>query len=316
MKYHYPASSLQFKKFHQFHKFEFRHSLCLFIMNPKLSLVIGILCISFSPIFVKLAGAPPITSGFYRIFLAWICLLPYCLVKQNLKVEGKALLIAIIGGLVFASDIAVWNLSLIKISATVSTLLANLAPVWVGLISYLFLRKKSGKLFWAGTIVAILGMIVLVGYQNLASLQLNVGILLAILASLFYAIYICITRGILQKMGTITFMFYNMLAGSVCLFVVNSVQHNELLHYPLNSWLNFIGMGLICQLAGWITINHSLRFLEPTKVSIALLSQTVFAGIIAAILLNERLQFKEIIGSVIVLAGIAVTFLKPKKVQI
>ncbi|HEY5325533.1 MAG TPA: hypothetical protein VIJ27_00905 [Mucilaginibacter sp.] len=29
------------------------------VMNPKASLIIGILCISFSPIFVKLAGVPP-----------------------------------------------------------------------------------------------------------------------------------------------------------------------------------------------------------------------------------------------------------------
>jgi drug/metabolite transporter (DMT)-like permease len=72
-------------------------------------------------------------------------------------------------------------------------------------------------------------------------------------------------------------------------------------------------MSVLCQLAGWLTINHTLRFLESTKVSIALLSQTVIAGFLAVLLLHETLALKEIIGSVIVLAGIAVTFLKPKK---
>ena len=52
-------------------------------MNPKASLIIGIVCISFSPIFVKLAIAPPITSGFYRIFAAWVVLAPYCIIKGN-----------------------------------------------------------------------------------------------------------------------------------------------------------------------------------------------------------------------------------------
>jgi len=73
-------------------------------------------------------------------------------------------------------------------------------------------------------------------------------------------------------------------------------------------------MGLICQLAGWITINHSLRFLESTKVSIALLSQTVIAGFLAIWFLKETLELNEIIGSAIVLGGIAVTFLKKKNV--
>ncbi|MEO6980057.1 MAG: DMT family transporter, partial [Mucilaginibacter sp.] len=244
-------------------------------MNPKASLIIGILCISFSPIFVRLAGASPITSGFYRIFLAWLCLLPYCLVKGNLKIARKDLMVALLGGVVFALDIAVWNLSLTKISATVSTLIANLAPVWVGLMTYFIFKKATGRLFWIGTCVAITGMIILVGYQHLLHLELNAGILLALLASLFYAIYIVITRGILQNISTVTFMFYNMLAGSVFLFVINLFLHNQMVNFSLSTWLCFLGMGVLCQLAGWLTINHSLRFLESTKVSIALLSQTV-----------------------------------------
>jgi len=279
-------------------------------MNPKASLIIGILCIAFSPIFVKLAGASPLTSGFYRLFLAWLCLLPYCLVKRSLRIGRKQLWIALLGGIVFALDIAVWNLSLIRISATISTLLANLAPVWVGLISYCILKKKSGRLFWIGTCVAITGMVILVGYRHLLALEFNAGILLALLASLFYAIYIVITRSILQKISTVTFMFYNMLAGSIFLLIINLFLHNQLVHFSLNTWLCFLGMGALCQLAGWLTINHSLRFLESAKVSIALLSQTVIAGFLAILFLKETLELNEIIGSAVVLAGIAVTFLK------
>ncbi|WP_428327761.1 DMT family transporter [Mucilaginibacter sp.] len=279
-------------------------------MNPKASLIIGILCIAFSPIFVKLSGAPPLTSGFYRLFIAWLCLAPYCIIKGKLRIGRKELLIALIGGIVFASDIAVWNISLAKISATVSTLLANLAPVWVGLLSYILFKKLSGRLFWIGTFVAIIGMVILVGYQQILHLQFNVGILLALLASFFYGIYIMITRGILQKIDTATFMFYNMLAGSVFLLLINIGQHNEMLDFPLSGWLCLLGMGIICQLTGWLTINHSLRFLESTKVSIALLSQTVIAGFLAIWLLHEKLELKEIIGSAIVLGGIAITFLK------
>jgi drug/metabolite transporter (DMT)-like permease len=282
-------------------------------MNPKASLIIGILCISFSPIFVKLAGAPPLTSAFYRLFIAWLFIAPYCIIKGKLKVERKQLFIALLGGIIFASDIAVWNISLSKISATVSTLIANLAPVWVGLLGYIFFKKLSGRLFWAGTFVAVLGMVILVGYRQILHLQFNVGILLALLASFFYANYIMLTRGILKKIDTVTFMFYNMLLGSVFLLVINIGRQNEMLNYSLPSWLYLVGLGILCQLAGWLTINQSLRFLESTKVSIALLSQTVIAGFLAIWLLHEKLELKEIIGSAIVLVGIAITFLKPKK---
>ena len=280
-------------------------------MNPKVSLVIGILCISFSPIFVKLAGVSPIGAAFYRVVVAWLCLLPYCVIKKKLSINKKQLIIALTAGIVFASDVAVWNISLLKISATVSTLIANLAPVWVGLFSFLLFKKRSGMLFWIGTVIAIVGMIILVGYEHILHLELNAGILLAVLASLFYAIYIMITKNIIAGIDVFTFMFYSMMSASIFLLIVNGFMDNNLIHLSVKVWLCFIGMGLICQLTGWLTINYSLRYLESTKVSIALLSQTVFAGLLAAFLLNEKLDANEIVGSVIVLAGIAVTFLKP-----
>ena len=280
-------------------------------MNPKLSLGIGVLCISFSPIFVKLAGVSPIGAAFYRVVVAWLCLLPYCVIKKKLSINKKQLIIALTAGIVFASDVAVWNISLLKISATVSTLIANLAPVWVGLFSFLLFKKRSGMLFWIGTVIAIVGMIILVGYEHILHLELNAGILLAVLASLFYAIYIMITKNIMAGIDVFTFMFYSMMSASIFLLIVNGFMNNNLIHLSVKVWLCFIGMGLICQLTGWLTINYSLRYLESTKVSIALLSQTVFAGLLAALVLNEKLETNEIIGSVIVLAGIAVTFLKP-----
>jgi drug/metabolite transporter (DMT)-like permease len=285
-------------------------------MNPKVSLVIGILCISFSPIFVKLAGVSPIGCAFYRVFFAWLCLLPYCIIKKKLKVEKKQLIIAIIAGIVFASDVAVWNLSLLKISATISTLIANLAPVWVGLLSFALFRKHSGTLFWIGTLVATTGMVVLVGYQHILHLELNAGILLAALASFFYAAYIMITKNVMARIDVFTFMFYSMLSASIFLLLVNKLLGGNIVDFSLRVWLCFVGMGLICQLAGWLTINYSLRYMESTRVAIALLSQTVFAGLLAAFILNEKLTTTEIIGSVIVLAGIAITFLKPYSVSI
>ncbi|MFI5158975.1 MAG: DMT family transporter [Sphingobacteriales bacterium] len=281
-------------------------------MNPKLSLAIGVLCISFSPIFVKLAGVAPLGGAFYRVLVAWLCVVPYCIIKNKLRVSRKQLIIALIAGIVFASDLSVWNISLLKISATVSTLIVNLAPIWVGLVSYFLLKRNSGKLFWVGATIAIFGMVILVGYQHILHLELNAGMLLAILASFFYATYILLTKNVMADIDVFSFMFYSMLGASVFMLLINLFMGNDIIHLSTRVWLCFVGMGLLCQLTGWLTINYSLRYLESTKVSVTLLSQTVFAGLMAAAFLSERLELNEIIGSVIVLAGIATTFLKPR----
>jgi drug/metabolite transporter (DMT)-like permease len=284
-------------------------------MNPKLSLIFGIICISFSPIFVKLVDAAPIVCGLYRMGFAWVCLAPYCLYKGSLKIARKDLILALIGGIVFGSDIAVWNMSIKITNVTVSTIVANLAPAWVGLLTYLVFKRKSGPLFWIGTCIAITGMVVLVGVINILQLKFNIGIIFAMASSLFYAIYILITKQILQRISTLTFMFYNMLAATVFMLIICIVQHDELLHYSQRTWLYLAATGILCQLIGWITINYAIMHLQSTKVSISLLSQTVVTGFLSFLLLNEGLQFKEIIGGVIVLTGIATTFLKPGQIN-
>lgn len=282
-------------------------------MNPKLSLCIGILCISFSPIFVKVAGVAPISGAFYRIFVAWLCLLPYCIIKKKLRIERRHLFMAMLAGVLFASDVAVWNVSLLKISATVSTLIANLAPLWVGLFTFFVLKKKVGRPFWIGTPIAIAGMIWLVGPANLLHLQFNTGILLAVLSSIFYASYVLTAKRSRADLDVLQFMFYSMLASGVFLLIICLFTNSPVTGFSPKVWGCFIGMGLVCQLLGWLTINYAIHHMEPTRVSISLLSQTVFTGILAAALLSEHLGAGEIIASVIVLAGIAVTFLKPRQ---
>ncbi|RYG17298.1 MAG: hypothetical protein EOO07_11410 [Chitinophagaceae bacterium] len=164
-------------------------------INPKVSLAAGIVFISFYPIFIKLADEPAITAAFYRIFIGLVLLTPYCVSKGLLKINRNDLLVALLAGMVFAADIACWNISILKISATISTVLANLAPVWVGLISLLVLKKPSGWLFWVGTLIAIIGMVILVGYDNILHLQISIGVAMAVLCSVFYGIYILLTKG-------------------------------------------------------------------------------------------------------------------------
>jgi len=171
-------------------------------------------------------------------------------------------------------------------------------------------------MFWIGTVVAIAGMAVLVGFREVIALKFSTGILLAVLASLFYAIYIMLSKVVLQKIEIVTFMFYNMLAASLFLLLLCGMEKSELVALPAKSWLCFLGLGVICQVTGWLTINYAIRFLNPAKVSITLLAQTVLAAFFAAMFLSERLEFKEIAGSVIVLAGIAVSFIKKPAAEI
>ena len=152
-------------------------------------LFLGILCISWSAIFVKLADVSGLSSAFYRMFIGFIGVLPIWLIRKKQVSDKKSVLIAVLCGAIFACDIAVWNISILLTKAAISTLIANLAPVWVGIGAILFLKEKPGRIFWIGTAIALFGVSVIVGIDKIYNSRLNAGHFLAILASLFYACY-------------------------------------------------------------------------------------------------------------------------------
>jgi drug/metabolite transporter (DMT)-like permease len=58
---------------------------------------------------------------------------------------------------------AVWNIAIQNSSATQASLFVNLAPLWVGIISYVFLNTKPATNFdWNDT---LFGMAMLVGFK-------------------------------------------------------------------------------------------------------------------------------------------------------
>jgi hypothetical protein len=53
------------------------------------ALSIGVVCIGFSAIFVKIAGAPGVVSAFYRVLIAGIGIVPWGMLRQAKRPSPK-----------------------------------------------------------------------------------------------------------------------------------------------------------------------------------------------------------------------------------
>jgi drug/metabolite transporter (DMT)-like permease len=280
-----------------------------------LVLFFGILCIAWSAIFVKLAGVSGFGSAFYRMFIGTLCILPLWLIRRRPLNDWGSIKTAAICGIIFACDIAIWNTSILLSKAAISTLLANLAPVWVGLGAIFILKEKPKRIFWAGTFIALLGVITIVGFNNVFNSKLSLGNLLAICASMFYGTYLLITRKGRTMLDTVSFTAISMLVSSVFLFLICIVSNTPLHNYSFHSWMALAGLGLISQLGGWLAINYALGYIKPTTASVSLLSQSVFTAILSVPVLGEYLNWIEVCGAFIVLTGIYLVNRKPIKAK-
>lgn len=279
--------------------------------NPYLALFVGILSISIFPTLVRLNLNSPLVSAFYRMAISSVFLLPYAYLSGQLNFARRTdFYLSVLCGLIFGIDICVWNISISGSSATQATLLTNLAPLWVGLFSFLFLKNKPKGVFWVGIFFSLLGVVVYVGTETFRNMSFDLYFLFGCLSGLCYSIYILISKHILSASKVIAFVATSTTSSSVFILFFNLYQGEPFFGFNSTAWASLVFQGLVCQLLAWLLISYATRFISASRISLMLLSQAVFASFFAYILIGEQLSFQNILGGALILFGIGITIVK------
>jgi len=277
--------------------------------KPRIALAIGIICISIFPILVKLNLTPGLVSAFYRMAIASVFFVPYVLIKKQYKITSKkALGFSIICGVVFGLDVGVWNIAIQQSTATQATLLTNLSPVWVGVGAFLFLKDKPKQNFWLGTVVAIIGMVLLVGFDLFLNFDFNLAFIFGVLSGMLYAVYMLLSKKVLEEMEVMTFMMISLLSSTLSLGALSYVFNEPFTGFSDAGWLVLVVQGVVCQLLAWLLISFATKHMRATRVSVSLLGQAVLASILAWWLLDEQVSLQMVVGGIVLLFGIRLTF--------
>jgi drug/metabolite transporter (DMT)-like permease len=264
------------------------------------------LAIGFSAIFVRLAGVPGTVAAFYRMAIGLIALTPAFLFsfRRQREVPIGELRIALLGGLFFAVDLSFWSTGVVLSGATNPTLMANTAPVWVSLGAWLLYREKLPLPFWVGLVIAMVGAVLVLGFDTLQAFELGLGTFLGLLAGIFYGAYFLVTQRGRRRLNALAYFWFSVLSSTIILLVINLILGQQLLGYSTDAYLSLLGVGVISQGFGWLAINYAQGHLPATVVAPTLLAQPVMTAIFAIPILGERLAGLEILGGVVVLAGI------------
>ncbi len=239
------------------------------------ALLAGATFIALSPIFVRLSEAGPTATAFWRVALAVPALWMLCWIRPAAApgTEWGRWPLLVAAGLAFSGDLAFWHTSIQLTSVANSTLLANLASIFVTLAAWMFLRQRPTRLFLVGLAAALAGVALLVHASVQFSATGLLGDALGVVTAMFYAAYLLAVKGLRDRgASTLRLMAVTSTISAVLLFPVALATGEPMLPATAHGWLVLVGLALVSHAAGQGLIAYALAHLPAAFSSVSLLS--------------------------------------------
>jgi drug/metabolite transporter (DMT)-like permease len=166
-------------------------------------------------------------------------------------------------------------------------------------------RWKVTRTFIAAMVIAIVGMVVLVGPNFAVGGTKLLGDALAALAAVSYAGYLLSIKVARDaKASTAKLMAWSTTITAVVLLPIALVSPQPFLPESAHGWAVLVGLALVTQILGQGLIAYAFAHLPASLSSLSLLIQPVTAVIFAWILFGEAMTPLQLVGGAIVLMGI------------
>lgn len=255
---------------------------------------------------------PPITLAALRWITATVAFLPFAL--THMRKEKKALIKHRWSLIVAAiSGVTMFN-TLVYISARTTdtanmALFASTTPIFVVILSRIFLGEAISYLRAVGLAVAISGMVAIATRGQLdvlMNMTFRVGDIWMLLAGLLWAVYSILVKRKPKEISQYSFLGTVFLLGTIPLIPAALYEQN--FHQAWSMTPAIIGavlyIGLGASLAAFFLWNSAVMIIGPGTSSLFQYFMPVFSGIGAFFLLGQPITMAHTIGFVLIITGV------------
>jgi len=222
----------------------------------------------------------------------------------NLKSQLWILLLALIA--VFHLWIQITGLKFTTASNT--GWIIGTAPIFMALLGLIFFKEKLTAIKFTGILLAMLGLLLLVGKGDITNIDLikNKGDLLVLSSSFTWGIYSMVNKKVslnYSPMMTILYLFI-MMAVIILPFNLKLKTFNAVVHLSYVGWISILFLGLLCSGAAYVIWAYALRDMESAKVGAFLYFEPFVTVISAWIFLKEEITPLMLLSGLIITAGV------------
>ncbi|CAN5372444.1 DMT family transporter [soil metagenome] len=288
--------------------------------RPLLAGFCGTFAIAFSAIFVRLAHVDPSDAAFFRCAYA----LPVLGLLAALERGGFGprtfgeRRIAWTAGIFLAADLVLWHYSIDAVGAGLATVLGNTQVVFVGLLAWLFLKERAAQAAVVAVPVVFAGVVLISGVVGAGAYGDDpiAGVIYGVGTGLSYSIFILVLRrgnqDIRRPAGP---LFDATLSGAACSALAGLATGGLDLAptWPAHGWL--VALALTSQVLGWLLISVSLPRLQAMTTSLMLTLQPVETVALGVVLLDESPSWVQLGGVGLILLGLSISSLGPRRAE-
>ena len=277
-----------------------------FIKNLPGPLLIffGALSLSFGGLIVKsFEGATLWQILFWRSLFFSLTVLAFLLIiykKKTLTSFYDSGLAGVIGGIVLSFGFCGYVFAMYNTTVANTNFIISLQILFLALFGYIFLKEKINSLTLTSIILAMIGVLVMVG-NSLTPGELS-GNLAAFTMPITFAVLIMIVR----KYPTVDMVPAQFVAGvSSCL--IGFLLSSKIMISPHDIFLGFLA-GFFQVGFGFIFITIGARTTPSALVGIIMLSESVLGPLWAFLFVSERPSIFGLLGGAIILFAVLLQF--------
>lgn len=237
---------------------------------------------------------PAKVTGPEWLRLAWLGLVGHCL-YQYLFIGGLA-----------------------NTSVANGALIVSASPIVITLLSTLSGNERLGALHWAGTILSFLGIYVVIGRGAQVSEASLRGDLMLLVAVVCWALYTIGARPLMARHSPVGITALSMLLGTIMYLplAAPALARLEWSAVSALTWIKLVYSSLFAICVAYTIWYAAVREIGSARTSVYSNLLPIVAMVTAFVWLGEPLGWDKLFGAAAVLAGVALTRFRRRRVQI
>lgn len=201
------------------------------------------------------------------------------------------------------------NVALQRTNVVNVSLLVSADPIFVAVLSALFLGEIVSGTRWVGIAIAFAGTALVTlsgGMIDLGSGQVA-GSILALGAAFSWSIYTVLAKVIVNRASPLTTLILAALLGTALLFPLALAEGlASPLQWSPTVWLCLLFLGTICNGYGSLVWLYVLTKMDASRAAPLVFALPVIAWVLSIVLLHEHPTMQTTLGAVMVLGGVFV----------